>query len=62
MKSLEKIKNKYVGKWIALSGGKVVAVNSDYHELHKDLKEKNFRDIYVVYSPSPEDKKYETML
>lgn len=62
MKSLEKIKNRYVGKWIALSDGKVVAVNSDYHELHNDLKEKNFKEIYVVYSPSPEDKRYETML
>jgi len=63
MKSLEKIKNKHVGKWIALSAGKVVAVNSDYHELHRDLKEKVKNGcVEVIYSPSPKDKKYETML
>lgn len=63
MKSLEKIKKRYVGKWIALSGGKVVAVNSDYHELHKGLKEKVVGNyVEVIYSPSPKDKKYETML
>ena len=63
MKALEKIKKKYTGKWIALSGGRVVAVSTDYHELHKGLKEKVVdNSVEVIYSPSPKDKKYETML
>jgi len=63
MKSLEKIKKENIGKWIALKDKKVIIVNTDYHELHKTLKEKKVvGDIYVFYSPDPNEEKYEFML
>ena len=49
MKRIEQIKKGNVGKWIAIEKGKVIVVNSDYHELHKVLKEKNVSDVYVIY-------------
>ena len=62
MDRLEKIKKKYVGKWIALSDEKVIAASPDFHELHKTLKQKNVKDIFVVKSPTKEEKKYGFLL
>jgi len=62
MSRLEKIKKQYVGKWIAIRGKEIIAVDSDYHELHKSLREKNVKEVMVIHSPSPEERKVEFLL
>lgn len=62
MERLEQIKKENVGKWIALKDEEVMAVDTDYHELHKILKEKGIKDVMVIRSPSPEEKKVEFLL
>lgn len=62
MEKIEQIKKENVGKWIALKDLEVIAVDIDYHELHKILKEKKIKDVMVIHSPSPEEKKVEFLL
>lgn len=62
IEEIEQIKKEHVGKWIALKDSEIIAVDADYHELHKILKEKRFRDIMVIYAPNPEEKKVEFLL
>ncbi len=56
---LEKLKKKYVGKWIAAKGRKIVAVSVSHEEVLKELAKKDLSDVYVFYSPSPGEEKYE---
>jgi len=62
MNRLEKIKKRYIGKWIALKDKEVIATSSDFHELHKTLKQKHVKDICVIKSPTKEEKKYGFLL
>jgi hypothetical protein len=58
-RELGKIKERNVGKWIAVKEGKVVSLSEDFHELMKELGSKKIREgIYVFYSPKPEEKEY----
>lgn len=56
---LEEIKKKYVGKWIAVRGKVVVAFSDTHEELLKKLKEKSIDNVYIMYSPTEEEKEYE---
>ena len=62
MEKLEQIKKENRGKWIALKDLEIVAVDADYHELHKKLKEKGIKEVMVIYSSSPDEKKVEFLL
>ena len=53
---IDEVKNKYVGKWIAIKGKDIIAVCDTHEEVYKKLKEKNVNNAYVIYSPTEEEK------
>ncbi len=56
---MEKIKEQNIGKWIAVKGRKTVSRSDDFHELMKELEARKIKkDVYVFYSPKPEEKEY----
>jgi hypothetical protein len=56
---VERIKKKYEGKWIAVKGKNVVVVLDSHDEVIKELEKKELDNVYVFYSPLPEEKGYE---
>jgi len=54
----KKVKRKYVGKWIGLKDGSVVAVSDTHEDLYKELRKKGVDEVYVFYSPTEKEKKY----
>lgn len=62
LKELERIKKMYLGKWIAIAGSKVVAVSTDYHELHQQLRAKGMTDVIVIHSPTKRKEKLEFLI
>jgi hypothetical protein len=55
---VEKVKREYVGKWIGLKDGSVVAISDTHEDLYKDLRKKGIDEVYVFYSPTEREKKY----
>lgn len=55
---IEKIKEKNVGKWIAVKNGKIVSLSTDFNVLMETLKNKKVKKgVYVFYSPTLEEKR-----
>lgn len=53
MKAINKIKQlkkKYKGEWIALKNGKVVAHDFDRRELHKKVRAKRLKGVYITFA------------
>ncbi len=55
----ENARRKYVGKWIGLKGKDVLLVSDSHDELLRELRNKNLDGVYVFYSPTDSDKKYD---
>ena len=61
--NLEDAKQRYAREWLAFSiaeeastgelFGHVIAHNSDRRELHRELREKKVRDVYVTFAGPP---------
>jgi len=56
-KFIEQVKAKYVGKWIAIKGGKVLATSVFHEDIYKRLTLKEIDGAYILYSPTEEQKK-----
>ena len=57
--SMEEVRKKFVGRWIALKDGRVLTVSDSHDELMREVKQKGLDGIYVFYSPTEKEKKYE---
>lgn len=55
---VEKIKQKYVGKWVGLKGRDVVVVSDSHDQVCRELKEKKMDGVYIFYSPTEREKQY----
>jgi hypothetical protein len=55
----EEIRRKFAGKWIAVKDERVVAVSDSHDEMIREIKRKGLDGIYVFYSPTEKEKKYE---
>ena len=53
---IQKLKEKYQGEWLAVrteeisEKGKLIAHNKDRRALHKELREKEIKGVYVTYA------------
>jgi hypothetical protein len=56
---IEELMKKFVGKWIAVKDEQVVAVSETHDEIMREIKQKGLDGIYVFYSPTEKEKKYE---
>jgi len=55
IKKYDKLMSKHPGKWVAISGNKVIATSENIEELTQKIKQLN--DILIAYSPTPSEKK-----
>ena len=55
---VDRVKRKYVGKWIGLKDGKVVVVSDTYEGVYQELRRRGIDGVYVFYSPTEEEKRY----
>lgn len=55
---VDKVKRKYVGKWIGLKDGKVVVVSDTYEGVYEELRRRGIDGVYVFYSPTEEERRY----
>ena len=55
---VEQAKAKYVGKWVAVKSGKVLAASAFHEDIHKKLKLGELDGTYIFYSPTEEQKKH----
>jgi len=53
------VRKKFAGKWIAVKEGRVVTVSDSHDEIMREIKQKGLDGIYVFYSPTEKEKKYE---
>ena len=58
MDKIEKIKEKYIGRWIGIKDEELVAVSESHRELYKRLKKEGISGVYVFYSPTEEERRY----
>lgn len=57
-KFVDQVKAKYVGKWIAIKSGKVLAASAFHEDIYRKLSPRQLDGAYVFYSPTEEQKKY----
>jgi len=55
---IEKVKSGYVGKWIGVKNGEVMAVSETHEGLYKILRKKSLDGAYIFYSPTEKEKRY----
>ncbi|NIU83347.1 MAG: hypothetical protein GWN64_07670 [Candidatus Thorarchaeota archaeon] len=55
IKRYDELMNKHPGKWVAITDDKVIATAENIEELTQKIKELN--DVFVAYSPTPQEKK-----
>jgi len=55
VKKYDRLMGKHPGRWVAISGDKVVATAESVEELAEKIKGLN--DVFLGYSPTPEEKK-----
>ncbi len=55
---VDKVKRKYVGKWIGLKDGKVVVVSDTHEGVYEELRIRKIDGVYVFYSPREEERRY----
>jgi len=55
VKKYEDLLKKHQGKWVAIAEDRVIAVAESPDELRTRVKQYN--DVFVGYSPTPEEKK-----
>ena len=56
---IQELKAKYVGQWISVKDGELIATSESHEELYDTLKEKSISGAYVFYSPTESEKRYE---
>ena len=55
IKKYDKLMSKHPGKWVAITDDKVIVTAENIEELTQKIKELN--DVFVAYSPTPQEKK-----
>ncbi len=55
---IQELEAKYVGQWISVKDGELIATSERHEELYDPLKEKNTSGTYVFYSPTRSKKGY----
>jgi len=55
---IQELKAKYIGQWISVKDGELIATSKSHEELYETLKEKNISGAYVLYSPTESEKRY----
>jgi len=53
-KLVEQAKMKYVGKWIAIKDGKILAASEFHENIYKKLRPAQLDGAYIFYSPTEE--------
>jgi hypothetical protein len=56
--SLEAIRRRYVGKWIALKETEILVVSNSHDEVLRELRKRSVDGAYVFYSPTEAEKQY----
>jgi len=55
---IQELKSKYVGQWISVKEGELIATSKSHEELYGTLKDKKISGAYVFYSPTESEKRY----
>lgn len=55
IKKYDKLMSKHPGKWVAITDDKVIVTAENIEELTQKIKGLN--DVFVAYSPTPQEKK-----
>jgi len=60
VKKYDRLMSQHPGRWVAISGDKVVDTAESAEELAEKIKGLN--DVFLGYSPTPEEKKVDYLL
>jgi hypothetical protein len=55
IKKYNRLMSKHPGKWVAIQNDKIIATSKTIEELTQKIKKLN--DVFVAYSPTPQEKK-----
>jgi len=57
-KFVENLKAKYVGRWIAVKGNRLLTTAEFHEDIYRQLTQEEVDEAYIFYSPTEEQKKY----